>query len=115
MNITELSIKRPTLIVVIFTVLAFLGIYSYHKLNYELLPNFAMPALTIVTVYPGASSSEVETSVTKKIEDAVSTTESIDNIKSYSQENISYIVMQFLSSADIDEVTQIVQRKVNAV
>jgi HAE1 family hydrophobic/amphiphilic exporter-1 len=115
MNITELSIKRPTLIVVIFTVLAFLGIFSYHKLNYELLPNFAMPALTIVTVYPGASSSEVENSVTKKIEDAVSTTENIDNIKSYSEENISYIVMQFKSSADIDEVTQIVQRKVNAV
>lgn len=115
MNITELSIKRPTLIVVIFTALSFLGIFSYHKLNYELLPNFAMPALTIATVYPGASSSEVENSVTKKIEDAVSTTENIDKIKSYSQENISYIVMQFKSSADIDEVTQIVQRKVNAV
>ncbi|GAP69511.1 multidrug efflux pump subunit AcrB [Bacteroidales bacterium 6E] len=115
MNITELSIKRPTLIVVIFAALAFLGIFSYQKLNYELLPNFAMPALTIVTTYPGASSSEVENSVTKKIEDAVSTTENIDNIKSYSQENISYIIMQFKASADIDEITDIVQRKVNAV
>ncbi|MGV8136956.1 MAG: efflux RND transporter permease subunit [Mangrovibacterium sp.] len=115
MNLTELSIKRPTLIVVIFAALAFLGIFSYQKLNYELLPNFAMPALTIVTTYPGASSSEVENSVTKKIEDAVSTTENIDNIKSYSQENISYIIMQFKASADIDEVTDIVQRKVNAV
>jgi HAE1 family hydrophobic/amphiphilic exporter-1 len=115
MNITELSIKRPTLIVVIFTALAFLGIFSYQKLNYELLPDFAMPALTIVTTYPGASSSEVENSVTKKIEDAVSTTENIDNIKSYSQENISYIVMQFKASVDIDKITDIVQRKVNAV
>lgn len=115
MNITELSIKRPTLIVVIFTALTFLGIFSYQKLNYELLPNFAMPALTIVSVYPGASSSEVENSVTKKIEDAVSTTENIDNIKSYSQENISYIVMQFKASSDIDKITQMAQRKVNAV
>ncbi|HEX2969364.1 MAG TPA: efflux RND transporter permease subunit [Bacteroidales bacterium] len=115
MNITELSIKRPTLIVVIFSALTFLGIFCYNRLNYELLPNFAMPALTIVTVYPGASSSEVENSVTKKIEDAVSTTENIDNIKSYSQENISYVVMEFKSSGDIDELTQIVQRKVNAV
>lgn len=115
MNITELSIKRPTLVVVIFTALAFLGIFSYQKLNYELLPNFAMPALTIVTTYSGASSSEVENSVTKKIEDAVSTTENIDNIKSYSQENISYIVMQFKASADIEKITDIVQRKVNAV
>lgn len=115
MNITELSIKRPTLIVVIFAALAFLGIFSYQKMNYELLPNFSMPALTIVTTYPGASSSEVENSVTKKIEDAVSTTENIDNIKSYSQENISYIIVLFKSSADIDEVTDVVQRKVNSV
>lgn len=115
MNITELSIKRPTLIVVIFAALTFLGIFSYQKLNYELLPNFAMPALTIVTTYPGASSSEVENSVTKKIEDAVSTTENIDNIKSYSQENISYIIMMFKSSTDIDEITPIVQRKINAI
>lgn len=115
MNITELSIKRPTLIVVVFLALSFLGIYSYQKLNYELLPNFAMPALTIVTTYPGASSSEVENSITKKIEDAVSTTENIDNIKSYSQENISFIVMQFKASSDIDKITQIVQRKINTV
>ncbi|HEX2922290.1 MAG TPA: efflux RND transporter permease subunit [Bacteroidales bacterium] len=114
MNITELSIKRPTLIVVIFAALAFLGIYSYRMLNYELLPNFALPALTITTAYPGASSSEVENSVTKKIEDAVSTTENIDNIKSYSQENVSFIVMQFKAAADLDEITQIVQRKVNS-
>jgi hydrophobic/amphiphilic exporter-1 (mainly G- bacteria), HAE1 family len=115
MNITELSIKRPTLIVVIFTVLTFLGIFSYQKLNYELLPNFSMPALTIITVYPGASPSEVENSVTKRLEDAVSTSENIDNIKSFSQENISYIVMQFKPSANIDNATEVVQRKVNAV
>lgn len=115
MNITELSIKRPTLIVVIFTVLTFLGIFCYQKLDYELLPDFSMPALTIVTVYPGASPSEVENSVTKKIEDAVSTTENIDKIKSYSQENISYLVMQFKPSADMDATTEDVQRKVNAV
>jgi len=115
MNITELSIKRPTLIVVIFALLAFLGIYSYKQLNYELLPNFAMPAITITTVYPGASSSEVESSVTKKIEDAVSTTENIDNIRSYSQENISLVIMEFKSSTPIDDAIQDVQRKIDAI
>ena len=115
MNITELSLKRPTLIVVIFATLTFLGIYSYKQLNYELLPNFAMPVITIVTVYPGASPSEVESSVSKKIEDAVSTTENIDNIRSFSQENISYVVMEFKPSADADKMIQVVQRKVNSI
>lgn len=115
MNITELSIKRPTLIVVIFAVLTFLGIFSYKQLNYELLPNFSMPVINIVTVYPGASPSEVENSVTKKIEDAVSTTENIDNIKSISQENISSVIMEFKPAANIDDAIQIVQRKINVI
>ncbi|HAN19760.1 MAG: acriflavin resistance protein [Bacteroidetes bacterium GWC2_33_15] len=115
MNITELSIKRPTLIVVVFATLTFLGIFSYKQLNYELLPNFAMPVITIVTVYPGASPSEVENSVSKKIEDAISTTENIDNIRSFSQENISYVVMEFKPSADADEMIQVVQRKINSI
>ncbi len=115
MNITELSIKRPTLIVVIFAILAFLGTYCYRQLNYELFPNFSMPVVAIVTFYPGASSTEVENSVTKKIEDAVSTAEDIDNIKSTSQENVSYVIMEFKPSADLDNTLQIVQRKVNAI
>ena len=72
MTITELSIKRPTLIVVIFAVLGVLGIFSYQQLKYELLPKMNIPWVTIVTVYPGASPQEVETSVTKAVEDAVS-------------------------------------------
>ncbi len=115
MNITELSIKRPTVIAVIFTALTFLGIFCYQKLNYELLPDFTMPALTIVSVYPGASASEVESEVTKKIEDAVSTVGEIDNIRSYSQENISYIVIEFNASANVDDLIETVQRKVNTV
>ncbi len=115
MNITELSIKRPTLIVVVFATLTFLGIYSYKKLNYELLPDFAMPTISIVTIYPGASPPEVENSVSKKIEDAISTTENIDNIKSFSQENISYVIMEFKPSANADDIIQVVQRKINSI
>jgi methyl-accepting chemotaxis protein len=63
MNITKLSLSRPTLVVVVFTVLIFLGIYSFTNLNYELMPEFSSPVLTVVTVYPGASPSEVENGV----------------------------------------------------
>ncbi len=103
MSLTELSIKRPTLIVVVFTVLSFLGIVSYFSLNYELFPRFEQPVLVIVTPYPGASPSEVENSVTKKIEDAISSLEDIDNIQSTSSEGNSVVVIIFKSSADMDK------------
>ncbi len=115
MTITELSIKRPTLIVVIFAALTLVGLFSYTQLNYELLPKISPPVLTIATLYPGASPSEVETSVTKPIEDAVSTLDQIDNVKSTSSEGISFVFIQFQQAADIDLELQDAQRKVNAI
>jgi HAE1 family hydrophobic/amphiphilic exporter-1 len=112
MNITELSIKRPTLIIVIFTVLIFLGLVSYNRLNYELLPKFTQPVLFVGTAYPGASPSEVENSVTKKIEDAISSLEDIDNIQSTSFEGYSAVVIIFRSSANMDKANRDLQQKV---
>lgn len=86
MSITALSIKRPTLIVVIFTVLSLLGVASYFSIGYELLPKISKQVITITTSYPGAAPTEVENSVTKKVEDAISSLEKLDNIKSQSLE-----------------------------
>jgi HAE1 family hydrophobic/amphiphilic exporter-1 len=61
MTLTELSIKRPTLIVVIFAALGVLGLFSFSQLKYELLPKISTPFVTITTIYPGASPDEVET------------------------------------------------------
>jgi len=113
MNIAELSIKRPSLIVVIFTVMAFLGVISYFFLNYELLPKYSQPVLVVVTNYPGASPAEVENSVTKKIEDAISSLEDIDNIQSTSYEGASVVVIIFKSSANMDRALENATRKVS--
>src|SRR5574338_325719 len=113
MTITELAIKRPSLIVVIFAALTVLGIYSYTQLDYELLPKITPPVITIATMYPGASPNEVENSVTKPIEDAVSTLDQIDNVNSTSSEGISFVMIQFKQSADVDVALQNAQRKVN--
>lgn len=102
MTITELSIKRPSLIIVIFAALITIGLFSYTKLNYELLPKFSPPVLTITTVYPGASPSEVETNITKVVEDAVSGMDKVDNVLSTSMEGVSFVVVQLLQSANTD-------------
>jgi len=115
MSITEISIKRPSLIVVIFTILTVLGIISYSKLNYELLPKFSSPFLTISTVYPGASPQEVENSVSKKVEDAISSLENIKTIRTTSQENVSIVMVELTASANVEDGLRDAQRKVNEI
>ena len=115
MNVAKIAVTRPTLVVVIFTVLIFLGIASFKSLNYEMMPNFSSPVFTIITVYPGASPSEVENNVTIKIEDAVTTVENLDNIRSISQEGLSIVIVSLKLSANINEAIQDVQRKANSI
>jgi Cation/multidrug efflux pump len=115
MTITELSIKRPTLVVVIFAVLGVLGLFSYIQLKYELLPKMSIPVVTVTTVYPGASPYEVENNVSKIIEDAVSGIDKIDNVRSLSFEGMSLVIIEFKQDAVIDYVVQDASRKINAV
>jgi HAE1 family hydrophobic/amphiphilic exporter-1 len=115
MKITEVSIKRPTIVVVVFTILTLLGVMSYKSLNYELLPKFSSPIVTIATIYPGASPNEVESSVTKKIEDAIASMEKIKKITSKSSESLSVITVELNNDANVDIALQDAQRKVNAI
>lgn len=115
MSITEISIRRPTLVVVLFTVLGVLGYLSYTKLSYELIPKFTSPVIAITTIYPGAAPAEVETSVTKPLEEAVSGLGGIEDIRSTSGEGSSQIIISFLQGVDINLALQDAQRKVNAV
>lgn len=115
MKITEISIKRPTIVVVVFTVLTLMGYISYKSLNYELLPKFASPIVTIATVYPGASPKEVESTITKKIEDAVASMEKIKKIISKSSESLSTVTIELNSGSNVDLALQDAQRKVNSV
>ncbi|MCC7523734.1 MAG: efflux RND transporter permease subunit [Chitinophagaceae bacterium] len=115
MKIAEISIKRPTLVIVLFTVLILGGLLSYHSLNYELLPKFSPPVVTITTIYPGASPSEVENTVSKKIEDAVASLENIKKLEAKSFESLSLITVTLNSGTDVDLALNDAQRKVNAI
>lgn len=115
MNLTEISIKRPSVIIVIFLILMLGGAFCYTKLNYELLPPMEIPTLVITTPYPGAAPSEVEQSVTRKIEDVISSLDRVDGILSQSYEGVSVIQAEFLTGTDIDAKEQEVQRKINNI
>ncbi|MCL1966604.1 MAG: efflux RND transporter permease subunit, partial [Fibromonadales bacterium] len=102
MNISELSIKRPTFIVVVFTVLAFLGALSYSSLRYEMMPNIDLPMFIVVTVYPGAAPSEVENSVTKIMEGTLSSVQGMDFTRSISRENVSLVIVMLKQGTNTD-------------
>lgn len=111
MSLTEIVIKRPLLLIVIFTVLILFGIQSYLSLNYNLLPKIETPTVSVSTLYPGASATEVQTSVTEKLEDAFSSVEGLDQIRSTSQESVSIITISFKTGTDIDKAERDLQRK----
>lgn len=115
MSIVEISIKRPLLIIVVFVILGLGGVVAYQKLNYELLPKFNIAYVSISTLYPGASPTEIEQSITKPIEEAVASVEKVKRITSSSNPNFSLINMEFIYGAKVDEAFQDVQRKVNEV
>ena len=115
MTITELSIKRPSLVVVVFGALAVVGLYSYSLLKYELLPKISPPFVTITTIYPGASPNEVQNSVSKVIEDAVSGLDKVSAVNTTSSEGVSFVSIEFDQSADVNLALQDAQRKVSEV
>ena len=115
MKLAEISIKRPSLVIVLFTILTLGGLFSYSQLGYELIPKFEQNIITISTIYPGASPSEVENTVTKKIEDAIASLENVKKIDSKSYESLSIVSITLTSNAKVDFSLNDAQRKINAI
>lgn len=115
MKISEISIKRPSIIIVVFLLLILGGIASYFSLGYELVPKFDVNVITVQTVYPGAAPNEVETSVSKVIEDAVSSLENVKKIETKSMESVSVVMITLNTGADVNFLLTDAQRKINAV
>lgn len=115
MNITEIAIKRPSLIIVLFSLFALLGVIGFKNLSYELMPDFNQPVVVIKTVYPGAEPDEVETSVSRKIEDALSNLEGVDYLITKSLPNASIIIANLKYGTDLDKAMQDAQRYIDNI
>src|SRR5690606_35031538 len=115
MSITEISIKRPSLIIVLFSVLTLAGVIGFMNLSYELMPDFNQPVVVVNTMYPGAEPQEVETSVSRKIEDALSNLEGIDYLVTKSIPNASIIIANLKYGTDLDKTMQDAQRYIDNI
>ena len=92
-----------------------LGLFSYFRLGVDLQPRLDLPFVFITTTLRGASVEEVETQVTRPIEEAVNTIEGIDELRSITSEGVSRVFIRFMLSKSPDVAAQEVQNKVNAM
>ncbi len=115
MTLAGLSVKRPVLTTVLILVFLVLGFFAYLRLVVDLFPNVEFPFVTVTTIYPGAGPEEVESQVTKKLEDAVSSIADIKRLDSISSEGVSNLLIEFNIGADVDLVSIDVKEKVDAV
>ncbi|MGA0559615.1 efflux RND transporter permease subunit [Larkinella sp. VNQ87] len=115
MSVSEIAVKRPLLVTTVFIVLILFGALSYQQLSYNLLPKFEANVISVATTYRGASADEVETNVTKRIEDALSSLEGLDRMTSTSQEGASIVVVQLKNGVSTTLAQQDAQRKVEQI
>src|SRR5438270_4088648 len=91
--------------------LAILGIIAYSRLPAELNPQVDIPTLTVTTFYPGAGPQEIESLVTKPIEDAVGAVNGIKDVFSSSQESVSIVSIDFEIGTDLDRAANAIREK----
>ena len=115
MTLSDVCINRPVFTWVLVAIPVVLGLVSYNELGVDLFPDVDFPVCTVTTVLPGASVEEMETTVTKPIEDIINTVSGIDELRSTTQEGVSIVTVQFLLSKNGDVGTQEVRDKVNTI
>ncbi|HOX23413.1 MAG TPA: efflux RND transporter permease subunit, partial [Elusimicrobiales bacterium] len=115
MKLVEVCVKRPVFTTMIMCAVAVLGIFSYARLGVDLYPNVDFPFVVVNTTLKGASPEEVETSITKLLEEAINTVSGIEDLNSQSYEGLSTIFIKFDLDKDVDVAAQDVRDKVATV
>src|SRR3982751_56380 len=115
MSIWEICIRRPVFTVMLVSAPIVLGLASYSRLGVDLFPNVDLPVVTVTTTLRGASVEEMETGVTKPIEEIVNTVSGIDELRSTRKEGISQVVIQFLLEKNGAVAAQEVDAKVRTI
>lgn len=114
MNLASLSIKRPIFITCLIILMLALGYLSFKKLPVDLFPNITFPIVTITTQYPGAGPKEVETLISKVLEEEISTLPGINNLSSTSQEGQSTVIAEFTLETDVKYAEQQIRDRVSS-
>ena len=113
--LASISVRRPVFATVIILSLTVVGAFALFKLGLDRFPKVDFPTVVVTTRLPGAAPEEVETEISDKIEEAVNTISSIDELRSNSSEGVSQVIISFLLEKDADIAAQEVRDRVNRV
>ncbi len=102
MKIYESAVRKPISTVLIFVMVMILGAFSLKNLAIDMYPEMDLPAISVITTYPGANASDIETNVTRVLEDNLNTVENLKEITSRSEDNFSMISLEFEWGTDLD-------------
>jgi HAE1 family hydrophobic/amphiphilic exporter-1 len=113
MKLAQFSVNRPVTTVMIFIAGIVLGLVSISLLGIDLMPDFEIPAVSVMTFYEGAGPEEIETLITEPLEDALSTISGVDEVISMSKEGLSAITLRFKWGQNIDESINDIRDKID--
>ena len=114
-NISAWAIRNPIPTIVLFLALTIGGLVAFPMLRINNTPDIDLPAVLVTIMQPGAAPSELETQVTRRVEDAIAGLSDIKHITSYSQDGISIVVVEFAMGKDVDRATNDVRDKVSQI
>ncbi|MEA2561060.1 MAG: hypothetical protein QOH06_2564 [Acidobacteriota bacterium] len=114
-KLAEICIRRPVFAAMIIMALVVVGAASYGQLGVDRFPSVDLPTVSVRTALPGASTEEVETEVSQRIEEAVNTVEGIEELRSVSSAGSSFVIVTFGLDRDIDTAAQDIRDRVSSV
>ena len=104
MSIYKKAIDKPVTTLLIFVAVMVLGLYAFRQLPIDQFPEMDPPYITVMTTYPGASASEIETNVTRLVENSLNSVDHLKEMTSTSRDNMSMVMLELEWGTDIDEV-----------
>ena len=115
MSIYSSSVKRPITTILVFVGLMVMGLYSLTKLPVDLYPEMELPFVVVYTTYPGASASDIESNITRPLEDVLNSVSKLKEMTSTSSDAISTIFMEFEYGTNLDEASNDIRSSISFV
>ena len=115
MSLYKTAVDRPITTILVFLGIAIFGLFSLTKLSIDLYPEIETNSIMVMTTYPGASAEDIETNITRPLENTLNGVSDLKHISSKSREGISIVTMQFEYGIDIDVATNDVRDKLDRV
>ncbi len=115
MSIYRKAVNNPVTTALVFIAMAIFGVFSLINISLDRFPKFDANVVMVMSSYPGASAEDIETNLTKVLENSLNGVSDLKNLSSTSKENISLITLEFVEGVDIDVATNDVRDKLDMV